>query len=622
MILYDSLGYYYSNNNQQDKALDCFRSIEALASESGISLSQSLKNSELNGIAGCYKKIGVQYINQEDFEISLDFSNKALEIYNGLGNNQGSGSCYNNIGVAYMDLGNNLLALDYLLKSLKINENLAYKLGIAHCCLNIAIVYTNEKNYTKAQDYIQNAFRIFKELKNQASILKAYNIFGGIYSGQGKYNKAIEFYNKGLKISEELNDEKNMANILNNIGDVYMNLADYAKALEYFNRVLNLNEKNEDKINKLLLYNNIANTYLRLKRYKDALKYALKSSASAEELKELFIENDSYKILKETYHLLGDYKKAKEYADLYESTHDSLFNAQKSKQILEIQTKYDTEKNEYTILKLEKEKQIQELNFEKLKEKKKSQLITFLIIIFLVVILAIITYSRYIYKQNNIKERALSMQRELRYQDVIEAQEKERKRIAEDLHDSLGQMLSTIKLHMVSIEDSEVLNSTENQGVLNNAIGYIDDACNEVRNISHHLMPGALIRLGLIPALGDMIDKINKTNKVKINFKSNGIEKRLNEFTEINLYRIIQELIGNDIKHSQATKIDINISQQKEKISLTIIDNGKGFDTSKIHESKGIGWQNIYSRLAMLNGKFNISSEINKGTKIYINFTV
>jgi signal transduction histidine kinase len=201
---------------------------------------------------------------------------------------------------------------------------------------------------------------------------------------------------------------------------------------------------------------------------------------------------------------------------------------------------------------------------------------------------------------------------------VIEAQEKERKRIAEDLHDSLGQMLSTIKLHMVSIEDSEAMNSTENKGVLNNAIGYIDDACNEVRNISHHLMPGALIRLGLIPALGDIIENINKTNKVEINFTNNGFEKRLNESTEINIYRIIQELIRNTIKHSQATKIDINMSRENNHISLTIEDNGKGFDTSKISESEGIGWKNIYSRLAILNGKINISSEINRGTKISI----
>ena len=133
-------------------------------------------------------------------------------------------------------------------------------------------------------------------------------------------------------------------------------------------------------------------------------------------------------------------------------------------------------------------------------------------------------YNRFKLKQKQIIERELAYQRELRYQEVLDAQEKERKHIAEDLHDSLGQMLSAINLQMESVEDSREFDSAENHKVLKNTIGYIDEACKEVRNISHHLMPEALIRLGLIPAIGDMIEIINKTNKVKLILRAMGLK--------------------------------------------------------------------------------------------------
>ncbi len=426
-------------------------------------------------------------------------------------------------------------------------------------------------------------------------------------------------------MSEELQNEYNLCKVLNNIGDVYIHKANYHKALEYLNKGLVIYRKNKDKVTQQYLFINIANTYFNLKRYDESLEYTIKALELKDEIKNFSIENLGYKLLKDIYSIKGNKTKALEYADLYKSTGDSLFNSERSKKIFEIQSRYDSEKKEFKITKLEQEKLIQDLNYKNLKEKKKNQVIIFSVIIFclfLIILLIFGLYNRFKLRQKNIIEREMALQRELQYHEIIDAQEKERKRIAEDLHDSLGQMLSTIKLHMESVEYNPKFDSAENHKVLKNTIGYVDEACNEVRNISHHLMPEALIRSGLMPAIGDMIDIINKTKKIKIDFTNNGFEKRLNESTEINIYRMIQELIGNVIKHSQATQMEINLSQENEHVLLTIIDNGKGFDQAKIKETKGIGWKNIYSRLAILDGKIDIHSEINKETKISINFTV
>ena len=354
LILYDSLGYYYSNAGQQYKALECFRVIERITRINTNNTNERLKRSVLNGIAGCYKRIGIQYVNQQDYEISIEYSNKALQIYKRLENKLGIGGCYNNIGFVYINSGNNLLALDYFLKSLKIFEELKDKIGLANSNQNIGLVYTNEKDNSKALDYELKALKIYEEIKDKEGVFKCYVNLGNTYSNQGNYIKAIEFCNHALKMSEELQDERIMTIILNNIGDNYVNLGEYSRSLKYFNTALKLNQKNDDKINKVYLLNNIANIYLKLKRYNEALEYALESSKSAKELKQLVIENDGYRILKEIYKLKGNSNKALEYADLYKITSDSLYNSGKSKQILEIQNKYETEKKDKAILLLNK----------------------------------------------------------------------------------------------------------------------------------------------------------------------------------------------------------------------------------------------------------------------------
>ena len=624
LILYDSLGYYYLNNHQENKALYCFRVIERITRINTNYTNETLKKSVLNGIAGCYKRIGMKY-NQEDYKISLEYYNKALNIYKGSGNKIGEGSCYNNIGVAYYNSGNNILALDNYLKSLKINEDLNYNKGIASCNLNIGLVYTKEKDYVKALAYDQKALKIFETIKANTFLWSCYNAIGSVYSSLGNNIKAIEYNNKALKICEELQDEGSMSGILNNIGDCYSDLGDYSRALDYLNKGLKLSEKNDKKINKVYLLKNIANTYLKLKRYDEALEYALMSSKSAKQLKVLNIENDGYRILKEIYKSKGDYRKEAEYADLYKITGDSLYNSVKSKQILDIQTKHEIEKKELKISTLEKEKQIQSLNFEKLKDKKRNQVILFSIIIFclfLVIVVISDIYKRNKLRQKNITDREIALERELRYHEVIDAQENERKRIAADLHDSLGQMLASIILQMSCIKDSKELDTPENRQILKNTLGYIKDVSKELKDISHHLMPETLTRAGLIPAVGNIIGIINRANKIKINLTSNGFENRLNESAEINVFRIIQEMIQNVIQHSQATEMEINLSYQDSNISITIIDNGIGFDTTKISDAKGMGMKNIYSRVEILKGKIEVVSNPNKETKININFAV
>jgi signal transduction histidine kinase len=183
------------------------------------------------------------------------------------------------------------------------------------------------------------------------------------------------------------------------------------------------------------------------------------------------------------------------------------------------------------------------------------------------------------------------------------------------LHDGLGQILSTTKLQLYSIEENVAETAREN---LNTSLSLIDEAVNEVRSISHNMMPAALIRLGLVPALNEMARKINQSNKIEVIIDTSHFNYRLELGAEIAIYRIVQEILNNALKHSDATRITVRLGRSDHNINLSIEDNGVGIDTEKVGKSNGIGWLSINTRVSMLNGSISINSLKGLGTVVNV----
>jgi two-component system NarL family sensor kinase len=231
-------------------------------------------------------------------------------------------------------------------------------------------------------------------------------------------------------------------------------------------------------------------------------------------------------------------------------------------------------------------------------------------------ILALLLYSRYKAKQKTLLLEETARQEKLRFRAMLESEEKERMRIAKELHDSLGQMLSTARLNVSALNGSV---PKEDEDLLNTSLKIIDNACEEVRSISHNMMPAALMRLGLVKAVQEMVSEINRAHRLKAELVADEAI-RFTEEKEIAVYRIIQEVVNNMIRHAGATEISIQLSASSEKISLAIKDNGKGFDAAEISDSKGLGWKNSFSRVGLLNGTMAVDSVIGKGTAVLISF--
>jgi signal transduction histidine kinase len=280
------------------------------------------------------------------------------------------------------------------------------------------------------------------------------------------------------------------------------------------------------------------------------------------------------------YALQHELDSAFENMKLYISTKDSVYDKRLEQQIIDVQTRYETEKMEQDINLLKNQNELAELN---LKQKRTENLILILLVV-IIIGASVFTYFRYKLKQKAALDAAIIQQNEQRIKAVLDAQEAERRRIARELHDSVGQKLAGLKLNWLGITTNEIDSETES---FNKLSALIDETAGEVRNISHQMLPKELEQFGLVTAIDGLLqNSFNKTG-VQVSFDSFGVESRLSYDIELAIYRTLQELIANILKHADATEVHIELLKRKERIILIVEDNGKGFDfqSKKIMES-------------------------------------
>jgi signal transduction histidine kinase len=203
------------------------------------------------------------------------------------------------------------------------------------------------------------------------------------------------------------------------------------------------------------------------------------------------------------------------------------------------------------------------------------------------------------------------------YQSKIKAEintlEKERKRIATDIHDELGPILSAVRLQINHLETP----TAADQEIIHKANKYIDDLLTKTREISYNLLPNTLVRKGLVAAVQEFVNKHDGNNTLQITFSAKD-KITLTKEREINIYRIIQEIVNNTIKHAHANSLHIQLYLQKENIILETADNGKGFDFQQsLIASKGLGLYNLQSRADVLQARLEMDSDAQNGTHYY-----
>jgi len=581
-----------------------------------LELSQKIKYKKGEGTANA--NLGAAAYTQSKYSDAINYFTLSADIRKSIYDRPGTGGALNNIAMAYQQQSNYTSAITFYLEALKIFEELKDEKRMAQTNNNIGSLYIELKNYSLAIKHVLKGLAGWQKVNNQIGICGSYVNIGNSYNGLKNYSEAIVYYEKALDLQKEIKNIYSTARVYHNLGTIHTQLNNYDKAAYYLKLEIPLKEQVGDKEGISSAHHSLGYLYHRTGKNDLAITEYLKTLEIASEIGNKDNMRWAYLGLKEAYWAKGKYDEALKYSALYDVIKDTLFNEMSLRQITEMQTKYETEKKEKENLELKRKTEIQQLEIKNEAEKRKNQMLIGLSGVAFLAGTSLFLFNRRKLKQKAFHAAEIAEEQKLRFRSVIEAEEKERSRIAQELHDGLGQMLSSARLNVAGLEESII---PEDKEWLEKSLKIIDEACVEVRHISHNMMPSALIRLGLVPAITELVNNINISKQLKIDFITN-VKESFGASMDITVYRIIQEILNNMMKHSKADHINIEINNNDHNLFISMKDNGVGFDTDKIKDSKGIGWKNIFSRVSMIDGNIKIDSEINKGTVVYINLNL
>jgi len=559
------------------------------------------------GIAQAYNDMGIIYYDQENYAKAFDCYDKALEIRKKQRDNKGMAALYNKIGILYQKQGNFDQALENQQNALTLFEQINYDIGISYSLNNIGIIHQNMGNYEEALQYQEKSIAIKQKLGDNYGLAGSYVNAGNIYLIEKKYPKAEEYYFKAEQISRKIGDKEYLANTLNNFAGYYIKTNQFDKGERYVKESFSIREILKDNKGMVSCMANWGAILTQQKKYdsaelvlNNALQLAGTSVTSKPEVPKL------YKQLAQLYEAKGGLGKALVMQRKYSDQNDSLYTDDLKTKFAELETKYETARKEHII------------GQQKFELTKKNYWIGGILAILLMVGLLSVSY----YRGNKLEHEkklqvAVIRQQDLATKAVIEAEENERKRIAGDLHDGVGQMMSAAKMNLSGFESRLIFSDQQEKIAFEKIIALVDESCKEVRTVSHNLMPNALLKSGLSFAVNDFIEKIDYSI-LKINLYTEGLNNRLDNNIEIVLYRVIQECVNNVIKHAGANTLDISLIKDKDGIAATIEDNGCGFDISQKEKFEGIGLKNIVTRINYLKGTVDFDAAPGKGTLVAI----
>lgn len=360
-------------------------------SRQALRLSKDLNLQQGIGIA--LKLMGMGFGVLGENKESLENTRNALKIFQKLGDKKNIAQSLTAIGAIYLNMSQYDIALDHFLKSLKINEDIGYKKGIKDNINNIGVVHFWQGDFDEALIYYRKSLQIEKELANKIGIATSYNNIGLVYYNLKQYDQAIEYSLKAEKMYDQLGDKAGMANTWMNLGIAYSDLGDDEKSEEYLKQSLKMASELDLKIQIMQTSINLGEVYSRQKKHSLALIYLQKALTGAKELNSNELMRCAYCDLSEIHSQQGDYKKALEYHRLYFDINQEIFNEEKSKQITEMQTRYQTLEKEKRIEILEKNNQIQGLQLSKERVTRNAFIFGFILVIIILVLL----FRKYLY---------------------------------------------------------------------------------------------------------------------------------------------------------------------------------------------------------------------------------
>ena len=521
----------------------------------------------------------------------------------------------------------------------------------------IAQVYTEKStlarysgDYKKASSELLKAIDIFTKLEKYRSLLIAYINLASIYKEMNEFEIEAKYAKKAIDVARKTGKPEDFFITYSNVA-IALNMMNEYKSADMYIDSATKNYSDKYMFDRLVTFHLIAGLIdMNLKKMRSAENHFQECYKISEKNKFVFgmsqsrlqlsrvltlekkfseaeplllsVYNDTKKTnepsemlvvldyLSRFYEESGNYKPALSYYKEFKELTDSVSSSQNKEYLSGLEVKYDIATKE-NLLMSQKAQLLKRRNFAYL-------LSGFLITALLTVVFLIINFK---HKQKIQQQRINDLEKEKQLEAaeaVVKGEEQERSRLAKDLHDGLGGMLSGIK-HSFTTMKGNLIMTPDNVQAFERSMDMLDSSIREMRRVAHNMMPEALVRFGLDTALKDFCNDINQSGALKVNYQSIGMEGiTIEPTTAITLYRIVQELLNNSMKHAQAHSAIVQVTNSNGLLSVTVEDDGKGFDTSILKTNKGIGWTNIQNRVDFLKGKLDIRSKEGEGTSVQI----
>ncbi|MBI1306731.1 MAG: hypothetical protein GC181_08965 [Bacteroidetes bacterium] len=517
-------------------------------------------------------------------------------------------------------------------KAIKLQDSIPLALLLG----NRAYEFARKNEFQPAIHDALRALNIFETYRDTAYMLNGYNSVGYIFSLSNQPEKAERYYRKELDLALFGGYKKEISIAYDNLAILFGETNRSPElAKSYHIKSLRIAEEIDDKEGQAAGHSNLANRYVLESNFDSAEWHGLKAVKMAEAigyfdlvqevhltLSTVFLNKKQFKRsveearqvlewaesnenvdhqtkafgnLSKAYSELGQFDSAFYFLQKLKNVEDEFKKQETLKNIHELETKYETSKKELQI-----EKGRSEI-------RKRNLWLAIAFGLIALVITLFVGWRNAALQRARLKEAELNRIQQ-RYEidvlnSLVEGEERERSRIARELHDGVNGILSAVKLNVQTVSNPALTSMVEN-------------AISEVRNISHNLMPANLVKFGLQEALQDYVDSINSGKALQVELNFINVNTTLRKTVELTIYRIIQELMNNIIKHSEATKALIQLSQNEDILMIAVEDNGKGFSPGT--ESNGIGMQTIKERIKVLNGTLEIDSANEVGTSVNI----
>ncbi len=544
------------------------------------------------------------------FDSSLVLSRQSIGIAKEMGDKVKLGKAYANTGNVFQYKNEYDSALFYYETAKNYLEQSNEKILVARMCDLMQNTYRKLNRPDMALALGKEAVAVLRTSNDSISLGMALSNLGTNYRNEDA-DSALKYYTEALGIGKRMHHtEMELASMLN-IGSIYLHKYDADKMKFYYETALKLSKQIESLQSETIASRGMAHYYLYKNNLPEAKKYIVNALQITDSLQIMDEHASNLKTYSSILYAMHDMIGAEQCLDSAAAIDSRLSGDEVQNKTMALAKKFETEKKEAQI----------KLQQSELRQK---NILNYILIggAAALLLISFLSYRNYKNKQKlqQAKIDELESEKQLTATAaVLKGEEQERTRLAKDLHDGLGGMLSGIKYSLNSMKDNLILTS-DNAQAFERSIDMLDSSIREMRRVAHNMMPEILVKYGLDTAMKEFCNEIDRSGVIHVNYQSVGLKSGIDQTTAVTVYRVAQELVNNAIKHAQAKNVLVQLHQspQEKLLAVTVEDDGNGFDTATLEQAGGIGWRSIKNRVEFLKGKVDIQSSAGNGTSVMI----